>query len=282
MTGEKKKNPGASVRQRLLNLSKERGDAFDLVLVRYALERLLYRLSSSAHGKRFMLKGALLFHVWGQDDHRPTRDADLLGSGASDAKAIAKVFGELCAMAFEDGIVFDPSSVKAEEIAEDKLYSGLRVTLAAELDGARIPVQVDVGFGDAVTPAPETVRYPTLLDFPAPELAAYPVYTVISEKFHAMVVLGEANSRMKDFYDLWAIARRFELDGELLAEAIKATFKRLVKRNRLHADDVALDAIQNVAAALALEPTAALREGRRFDFVWEAGGPWTKKAKSNA
>ena len=180
MAAEKVKNLAASIRQRLLNLAKERGDAFDLVLARYALERLLYRLSVSSHGERFLLKGALLFSVWGIDDHRPTRDADLLGSGSSDPAALVMVFREVCAVACKDGIVFDTDSVAAAPIAEDKVYSGVRVTLRADLSGARIPVQIDVGFGDAVTPEPKPVEYPVLLDAPIPKLRAYPVSVQVS------------------------------------------------------------------------------------------------------
>jgi len=226
MAADKVKNLAASVRQRLLNVAKQRGDEFDLILARYALERFLYRLSVSSHGERFLLKGALLFAVWGVDDHRPTRDADLLGSGESDPVALVEVFKAICAVPCEDGIAFDPNSVAAAPIAEEKVYSGVRVTLRAELAGARIPVQIDVGFGDAVTPEPEPVNYPVLLDAPAPKLRAYPVATVVAEKFHAMTVLGMSNSRMKDFHDLRVIASRFEIETGLLAMAIAATFER--------------------------------------------------------
>ena len=226
MAAEKVKNLPASVRQRLLNLAKARRDEFDLVLARYALERLLYRLSVSPHRERFLLKGALLFAVWGVDDHRPTRDADLLGSGNSDPAALVAVFREVCAVECEDGIAFDADSVAAASIAEDKVYPGVRVTLRAELSGARIPVQIDVGFGDAVTPGPEPVDYPVLLDAPVPRLRAYPVATVVAEKFHSITVLGPDNSRMKDFYDLSVIASRFEVEPALLAKAIAATFER--------------------------------------------------------
>jgi Nucleotidyl transferase AbiEii toxin, Type IV TA system len=223
---DKVKNLAASVRQRLLNVAKQRRDEFDLILARYALERLLYRLSVSPHGEGFLLKGALLFAVWGVDDHRPTRDADLLGSGDSDPAALTALFREVCAVPCEDGISFDPDSVAAAPIAEDKIYPGVRVTLRAKLAGARIPVQIDIGFGDAVTPAPERVDYPVLLDAPAPKLRAYPVATVVAEKFHAMTVLGMGNSRMKDFHDLRVIASRFEIETGLLAGAIAATFER--------------------------------------------------------
>jgi len=223
---ESKKDPAASIRQRLLNLAKERGENFDLMLVRYALERFLYRLGASRHKDRFLLKGALLFLVWGMNEHRPTRAADLLGFGASDLKTLVEIFREISGMTFEDGIVYDPATVDAAEIAEDKAYIGARVSFRATLAGARIPVQVDIGFGDAVTPEPVAIEYPVLLDTPAPQLRAYPVYTVIAEKFHAMVLLGEQNSRMKDFYDLWAISRKFELDPAVVASAVAATFER--------------------------------------------------------
>jgi len=226
MAAEKVKNLAASVRARLLNVAKARGDEFDLVLSRYVLERLLYRMSVSPHGERFLLKGALLFMVWGVDDHRPTRDADLLGFGDSEPDAVATVFREICKVECEDGIAFDADSVAAAPIAEEKVYTGVRVTLRVGLDGARIPVQVDVGFGDAVTPGPQAVDYPVLLDAPTPKLRAYPVETVIAEKLHAMTVLGLNNSRMKDFYDLKAIGARFTPDPEMLARAIAATFER--------------------------------------------------------
>jgi hypothetical protein len=226
MAADKIKNLAASVRQRLLNIAKERGDAFDLILARYALERLLYRLSVSPHEERFLLKGALLFIVWGMNDHRPTRDADLLGSGSNEPDALIAVFREVCALECEDGIAFDPQSVEAAQIAEEKAYPGVRVTLRATLAGANIPVQIDVGFGDAVTPDPKPIDYPVFLDAPAPKLRAYPVETVISEKFHAMVLLGMDNTRMKDFYDVKVIAERFEVDVEVLAIAITATFER--------------------------------------------------------
>jgi hypothetical protein len=226
MAENKVKNLAASVRQRLLSVAKKRGDDFDLVLARYALERLLYRLSVSPHGKRFVLKGALLFAVWGVDDHRPTRDADLLGFGDNDPATLAESFREICVQPCEDGIMFAPDSVTAAPIAEEKVYAGVRVTMWAELAGARIRVQVDIGFGDAVTPEPEPVDYPVLLDAPAPRLRAYPVATVVAEKFHAMTVLGLGNTRMKDFHDLRIIGERFAIETELLARAIAATFER--------------------------------------------------------
>ena len=194
-------NLPASILARLLNLAKTRGDDYSLLLNRFALERLLCRLSLSPHGDRFLLKGALLFALWYDEPHRPTRDADLLGFGSDDADKLIATFADMAAMDLGDGIVFEPESVHADAIREDNAYGGLRVHLVGRIGSARCALQVDVGFGDAVTPEAQTVSFPTLLqDFQTPVLRVYPVYTVIAEKYHAMVTLGQANSRMKDFY----------------------------------------------------------------------------------
>lgn len=223
MTG----NLPASILARLLTLARQRGDDYSLLLNRFALERLLARISTSPHADRFLLKGALLFALWYDTPHRPTRDADLLGFGADDEAHLIASFRDIAAMDLGDGIVFDPDSVKADAIREDNTYGGTRITLVARIGSARCALQIDVGFGDAVTPGPKTVAYPTLLgDFPTPTLRVYPVYTVIAEKYQAMVMLGQANSRMKDFFDLAVIARRTELDGATLAAAIAATLAR--------------------------------------------------------
>ena len=223
MTG----NLSASILARLLTLAKQRGDDYSLLLNRFALERLLARISISPHADRFLLKGALLFALWYDTPHRPTRDADLLGFGPDDEANLIATFRDITAMDLGDGIVFAPDSVKADAIREDNTYGGTRITLVARIGSARCALQIDVGFGDAVTPGPQTVAYPTLLgDFPAPTLRVYPVYTVIAEKYQAMVMLGQANSRMKDFFDLSVIARRTELDGATLAASIAATFAR--------------------------------------------------------
>jgi hypothetical protein len=217
----------ASVLARLLTLAKTRGIDYSQLLNRFALERLLCRISLSTHAERFLLKGALLFALWYGDPHRPTRDADLLGFGPDDAENLIATFRDIAAMNLGDGIVFDPESVRADAIREDNTYGGTRINLVARIGSARCTLQIDVGFGDAVTPVAETVVFPTLLqDFQAPVLRVYPVYTVIAEKYQAMVMLGQANSRMKDFYDLSVIGRRTELDGATLAGAIAATFAR--------------------------------------------------------
>ncbi|MCC6473624.1 MAG: nucleotidyl transferase AbiEii/AbiGii toxin family protein [Burkholderiales bacterium] len=220
-------NPAASVRARLLNVAKAQGVDFNQVLVRFALERILYRLSQSEHADRFLLKGALLFTLWYDMPHRATCDADLLGFGASDLESVAQVFREIAAVAVDDGIVFDPASVTVEEIRKEADYGGAHVVIAAELAKARCKTQIDVGFGDAVTPGPVDSAYPVLLgDLPAPRLRAYPTYTVVAEKLHAIALLGMTNGRLKDYFDLSVLLGRETLDADLLAQAIKATFER--------------------------------------------------------
>ena len=220
-------NMAASVRTRLLGIAKTQESDFNQVLVRFALERILYRLSQSEHARRFLLKGALLFTLWYDMPHRATRDADLLGFGASDLESVAQVFREIAAISVNDGIVFDPASVAAEEIRKEAGYGGVRVTIAGELAKVRCKTQIDVGFGDAVTPGPVDSVYPVLLnDLPAPRLRVYPTYTVVAEKLHAIALLGMTNSRVKDYFDLSVLLERETLDADLLAQAIKATFER--------------------------------------------------------
>ena len=217
----------ASIRARL----KQRADAakqdFNLTLTHYGLERLLYRLSISEHGGNFLLKGALLFSFWYDQPHRPTRDADLLGFGPDDMDSAVAAFRDICQIAVEDGMAFDTASVKGVLIRKEAGYGGVRIDLLAHLDGARIALQVDIGFGDAVTPAPESISYPVLLDdLPAPQLRAYPKYTVVAEKFHAICLLGMANTRMKDYFDLWVLLSENTLAAAELRRAIEATFNR--------------------------------------------------------
>lgn len=220
-------NVAASVRARLLNVAKAQGVDFNQVLVRFALERILYRITQSQHADRFVLKGALLFTLWYNMPHRATRDADLLGFGASDLASVAASFRDVAAVVVDDGIEFDPGSVTAEEIRKEAGYGGIRVILVGELAKARCKTQIDVGFGDVVTPAPVDSVYPVLLnDLPAPRLRAYPAYTVIAEKLHAITLLGMTNSRLKDYFDLALLLEREALDMKLLSQAIKATFER--------------------------------------------------------
>ncbi len=221
------RNLPASIRARLKNVADARKQDFNLVLTHYGLERLLYRLSVSPHANSFLLKGALLFSLWYDIPHRPTRDVDLLGFGPNDIDSVVATFQDICGIASEDGIQFDPRKVKGSEIRKEAGYGGIRIEIPATLDGARIALQVDIGFGDAVTPAPEVVDYPILLnELPAPQLRAYPKYTVVAEKFHAICLLGMANSRMKDYFDLWILLREETLDPQETKRAIEATFDR--------------------------------------------------------
>ena len=221
------RNVAASIRARLKQHADARQQDFNLTLTHYGLERLLYRLSVSQHAHRYLLKGALLFSLWYDQPHRPTRDADLLGFGPDDVESAVAVFREIGSIEVDDGLVFDVTSVKGSVIRKVAGYSGVRVDLLAALDGARIALQVDIGFGDAVTPAPKLVDYPVLLTgLPAPQLRAYPKYTVVAEKLHAVCLLGMANTRMKDYFDLWVLLTEGGLDAAELQRAVEATFAR--------------------------------------------------------
>lgn len=220
-------NVGASVRARLLERARAEKSDFQLLLTRYVLERLLYRLSVSEYRDRFILKGALLLSVLAGDRFRPTRDLDLLGYGDIRLEALTDTFRTICAQPVtDDGVVFDIGKLAAALIREHAEYGGVRVCTTATVAGARIPVQVDVGCGDAITPPPVEIEYPTLLQFPAPSLRAYPVETIVAEKLEALVVLGIANSRLKDYYDLFLISQTFTLEHRSLAEAVRRTFER--------------------------------------------------------
>lgn len=218
---------GASVRERLKQKADDLGYDFQLILTHYAIERLLYRLGRSKYYDRFLLKGALLFESWYGQMVRSSMDADMLGKGASDVPSLVGVFRDVCRVKVEsDGLEFLADTVHGQEILDNSEYQGVRITLAAMLSGARIHLQVDVGFGDAVVPQPKNMKYPALLDLPAPSIKAYTPYTVIAEKFQTIVDKGLANSRMKDYYDIWYISRHSNLDGLSLSKAIAATFKR--------------------------------------------------------
>ena len=223
---DRPRNIGASVRQRLLNLAHVRGQPMELLLTRYALERLLHRLSLSPHRERFVLKGAMLLATWFDEPHRATRDVDLLGFGDPADEVLLSTFREVMAIDVDDGVSFDLKGLRIEAIREEVEYGGSPLRTTATLAGARIAITVDIGFGDAVEPGVEDIDLPVLLDMPSPHLQAYPPETVIAEKFNAMVALGRANSRMKDYYDVWMLTSAFEIDPERLRRAIVATFAR--------------------------------------------------------
>ena len=266
--------------------------------MRYAIERLLYRLSTSTYADRFLLKGAMLFVIWEETIHRPTRDLDLLGYGSDDLGELENIFREICSSKVEpDGLVFLPDTVHAETIRDQAAYAGTRVTMQARLIKTRIHVQVDIGFGDVVTPGPEEISFPVLLDFPAPQLRAYPVYTVVAEKIEAMASIGTVNTRMKDFYDIWFMSQTFDFDGPLLTTAIRNTFERrktalttelpltkefssskstqwnaFISRNSLAAPD--LDNILTVIKLFGEPPFLAAQKGENFLQQWKAAAGW--------
>ena len=300
------RNIGASVRARLLDRARAEKSDFQILLTRYALERLLYRLSVSEHRERFILKGAMLFVTWVADPFRPTRDLDLLGHGDNDVGDIADTFRSICAQPVaDDGAVFDHAGLQAAPIREEVEYGGVRVRTTATIAGARVPIQVDVGFGDAVTPAPIELDYPTLLGNPAPHIRAYPVETVVAEKFEAVITLGIANSRLKDFYDLWLIAQTFEFRQHGLIEAVRRTLDR---RGTVAPLDTPVGLTDEFAAAWAGQWRAYLGRERMAavpdvfgtviadfhgflmplvvqrslgEFVWPPGGPWSLGAAAN-
>jgi len=226
MTRQPAKNLAASIRARLLLLAQNRGEDYQRMLGKYAIERFLYRLGQSPYRDRFALKGAMLFTLWTGQTHRPTKDLDLLGWGSSTIADVEAIIRTICKIPSEDGIVFDSQSVEGARIKEQDEYDGVRIKCDAHLAGARIPMQVDIGFGDAVYPEPELASFPVLLSMDAPLIRAYPREAAIAEKLHAMVELDIRNSRMKDFYDIWFMAVTWSFDMASLRKAIAASFER--------------------------------------------------------
>lgn len=301
------KNMAASVHQRLKNAAAASGQRFNDLLQHYALERFLYRLSVSPHADAFVLKGALLLRVWRISAIRPTRDIDLLGRTANDVEAIARTVREVCEVAVDDdGLVFDASTVRGERIADDAEYEGVRVTFDAHLGNARLRMQVDVGFGDPITPAPEEIEYPSVLGMPMPRLRGYPPETTIAEKLHVMLHRGLLNSRMKDYFDIWSLSRSRPFKGPMLCEAIIATCRQrntTIVPDPVALSDQALADPQNAAqwsafvrrlgktdapvtfaevgAAVADflgPPIRAIARQEAFDSTWEPPGPWRSTA----
>lgn len=300
----KKANIAASIRQRLLNFSKECNEEFSYVLMQYAMQRLLYRLSISEFKNRFLLKGALLFSIWDNDLHRPTRDADFLSFGENDVDTLVSTFKQICALTsdVDDGLIFDIDSIQGLAIKEDAMYPGVRVTGKAELAKAKIPFQMDIGFGDVITPDPEEAALPSYLDLPPPKLKVYPIYTVVAEKFQAMIALGMANSRMKDFYDIWLLSRQFNFEGEILATAIRKTFENrgteipekplaftgkftkntqketqwnaFVRKSKLENVPEDLPEITGQIQVFLQPVIAALLQDKSLKKQWQAGGEW--------
>ena len=298
-------NVTASVHQRLLNYAKAEGRPFNDVLQHFALERFLYRMGRSPHRDQFVLKGALMFTAWQSPSFRPTRDIDLLGQLDNSVEHIVSAIQAICREpAPEDGLHFDAESIVGERIVETGNYAGVRVRFTAYLGTARVPMQVDVGFGDPLVPGPSLVRFPPILDFPAPELQGYSRESAVAEKLQVMVYLGEINSRMKDFYDIWLLATHFDFDGPVLAQAIRETFRwrqtpispdpvafsdafaqdfarqaqwvAFIRRHHLDGEGApgTLHEAVQVVAELLQPVLQALSEERLFDRRWSPGGPW--------
>jgi hypothetical protein len=299
-------NKAASVRERLLNLARERKEDFALVLTKYGLERVLYRISQSKHREAFILKGALLFELWTKQRYRPTRDADFLARGQNNPKRFVEIFKELCELKVEDdGLRFDAATITVERITEDADYEGIRVKFVGYLENARIPIQIDLGFGDVITPAPVETELPTLFDGPKAKLLTYPRETVVAEKFEAMVSLGLANSRMKDFHDVRSLSHDFSFEGGSLSEAIKKTFVHretalpgevpliftaeffndpdkkkqwaaFCNKNRSYVPESSLEQVCGEIASLLLPLVHGLNGKGPIPKKWE-GGAWTLK-----
>jgi hypothetical protein len=300
------KNIAISVRDRLTARARERRENAQLLMTRYAIERLLYRLGLSRHRDRFVLKGAMLFNLWAPTPYRATGDLDLLGYGENAPEMLAAVFQEILAVAVEDdGVVFRSETLRAVAARAKEEYAGVRIDLVAQLAGARLPMHIDIGYGDVITPEAVTIEYPSLLDYPVAHLRAYPPETVVAEKFQALVALGMFNTRLKDFYDLWAIAGTFPFEGAVLARAIQTTFDRRQtplpeetppaltpayadeKQGQwtafLRRTDIALApepflAIQARIVALVMPPVLTLARGEAFAAHWPIGGPWALRA----
>ena len=300
----KDENSVASVRQRLINLSKKRGEDPNLVFIRYAIERFLYRLSRSKQSSKFILKGAMLWAIWADKPHRPTKDLDLLGFGDASADVIQRIFDEICKVAVEpDGLTFNSDTIMITEIREDLEYPGQRIKLESRLGNARINIQVDIGFGDSIIPDPIEIDYPTLLGMPSPHIKAYPIETVVAEKLETIVSKGILNSRMKDFYDLRVLAQEFEFNGSSLSEAIKATFARrgtsipndqpaafteefytnpdkqvqwqaFLRTSKLESSKLELPEVINDIQRLIIPLLNAAAKDESFSMNWTAGGPW--------
>ena len=293
---------GASVRQRLLNQARSQGRPFQELLQYFAMERFLYRLAKSPFADRFILKGALLLTAWRAPVARPTMDIDLAGRTNNELEHIRSLVGEICEFTTEpDGIEFAAGSIEVQRIKEDAEYEGVRVRFIATLAKARIPMQIDIGFGDVIVPRPIEIEYPAMLEFPPPVLMAYPKETVVAEKLEALTVLGLLNSRIKDYYDIALLARLYPFDGDLLAEAIRSTFRHrgttidatpvglteafsadparavqwraFVRRSRFESES-GLDEIVAQVRRFVSVPLTATAQEESFDLKWRPGGPW--------
>ena len=299
-------NIAQSVHQRLLTQAKDTGRPFNELLQHYAIERFLYRLGQSKHAEKLLLKGALLLRVWQIPMARPTMDIDVLGRTAGTPETLVAILQECMTLGVEDdGMRYDPESITTEAITLDADYQGWRISFQGLLGNARVPMQVDVGIGDVVYPAPIWIDYPVLLDQPAPHLLAYTPENAIAEKYQAIVELDMANSRMKDFHDIWVLARNLEFGGERLSEAIRKTFERrktdlpksaptaftpafyedkpklvqwraFLNKGLVTGEEILLADVAKVLRDFLLPPTDALVSERAFKMRWSRAGSWTE------
>ncbi len=304
MTRRERRNTGASVRARLLNRSRSTGEDFQFLLQRYAAERFLYRLGESQHRERYVLKGAMLLVLWGEAVYRPTRDLDLAGYGSSLTDDVHSALCDICEIEVaDDGVVFESGDIEIRPIREHDEFDGLRAIFRATLAGARIRMQIDIGFGNAIQPPPINAHYPTLLDAFPPQIRVYSRIAVVAEKFHAMVENGERNSRYKDFYDLHALVRHFDFDGDSLVRAIGATFEKrrtaisrdlpvaltprfyddddragqwrtYLERNKLPRAPSDFSIVGERILSFLREPWDAMARDSEFTGSWSEGGPW--------
>jgi len=307
-----KSNLPASVAARLLNRAKQTGDVYQTLLTSFCFERFLYRLGKSDVRERFVLKGAMLLRLWSDQPYRATRDLDLLRKGDGSFDAIRADIRTICAVPAEpDAVSFDAEAVEIEAIRAEEEYAGTRATLPARCGKARLSLQIDMGLGDSVWPAPRPCAYPTLLDFPPPEVLAYPREAVVAEKLEALVVLGDRNSRIKDFFDLQHLASRFEFDRETVAEAVRRTFARrrtpipveppiglipaywenpsrpaqvraFARRAGIAVGADPAPDLTRLLGAFLLPVLEDLQRGARREGTWPPGGPWMPSEESPA
>ena len=310
MTRGEPRNLGPSIRARLLNKSRETGEDFQFLLHRYAAERFLYRLGESRHRERYVLKGAMLLVLWGEAVYRPTGDLDFTGYGSSLADDVRSTIREICEIQVaNDGVIFDSREIAIESIREHGEYDSLRARFKATLDRARIRMQIDIGFGNAIQPPPTDAHYPTLLDTSPPQIRIYPREAVIAEKLHAMVTLGERNSRYKDFYDLHALVKNFAFEGDHLVRAVVATFDQrrstiaqilpvaltprfydeadraeqwrgYLDRNGLPGAPSDFRIVGERLLSFLREPWDAMARRSGFTASWSQGGPWLQEGRT--
>ncbi len=294
----------ASVRGQLENLAKKSGRPLQELMQYFVMERFLFRLSQSEYADRFVLKGALMFTVWGTPQSRATRDIDLLARAENSVDAMSGMIKDVCRQPVDsDGVEFLGDSVHGAIIKENAEYSGVRVTFVAMIQNARLPMQIDIGFGDVIYPTAKIIDYPTMLDFESPRLKGYPKETVIAEKFEAMVKLGQLNSRMKDFYDIHVLLCQFEFDGGILSLAIERTFANrgtmidsdpfvfsppfledsikqtqwtaFVRKSKLTGAPESFAGVVREIQAFLLPLVQAVSLKQNFTSRWAPGGPWS-------